>query len=186
VFVTLPRTSGDFLQATRIPCHTCHAVTVHIWIFGLIWQAYVNYITPINYNTLNKSLLTLVIALHVYPKLMSTLLSKPSTHSEEKRLSYSKLLKSCNFTTCTSGYHSESLRQSLTKACSKRCNNIPYERQLDAAEAFFLGLNETLSYVRSLPTTKRMNRLVRLCYRIHELLNFPKVDRRVRFLMQIV
>jgi hypothetical protein len=31
-----------------------------------------------------------------------------------------------------------------------------------------------------------MNRLVRLCYRIHELLHFPKVDGRVRFLMQIV
>ena len=75
---------------------------------------------------------------------MSTLLSKPATHSEEKKLSYSNLLKSRNFATCTSGYHSESLRQSLTKVCSERCNNIPYEWQLDAAEAFFLGLDCTI------------------------------------------
>ena len=97
-----------------------------------------------NYNTLNKSLLTLVIALHVYPKLMSALLLKPSTHSEEKKLSYSNLLKSCNLAACTSGYHSEFVRQALTKVCSEQCHNIPYEWQLDAAEAFFLGLNCTI------------------------------------------
>ena len=125
--------------------HLSHCHCPHLGFWPHMASLYcINYIILMNYNTLNKSLLTLVIALHVYPKLMSTLLLKPSTHSEEKKLSYSNLLKSRNLAACTSGYHNEFVRQALTKVCSERCHNIPYEWQLDAAEAFFLGLNCTI------------------------------------------
>ncbi|KAF8119134.1 P-loop containing nucleoside triphosphate hydrolase protein, partial [Boletus edulis] len=75
---------------------------------------------------------------------MSTLPSQHSTRSDTIKLSYSNLEKSRNSALHASGYQSESTCQVLSKACFECCNQVPYEWQLDAAEAFLLGLNCTV------------------------------------------
>jgi len=76
---------------------------------------------------------------------MSTVLTEPYSHSEEKQRSYDNLHQSRETSRQQSSYSSEQTRQTLINLCLERCaNRAPYPWQLDAAEAFILGLDCTV------------------------------------------
>jgi len=76
---------------------------------------------------------------------MSSVFSRPSrhiSHEDEKEISYQNL---ANARARVPDYSSEQQRQAMVDACCDRCNGRkPYAWQLDAAEAFSLGLDCTV------------------------------------------
>ncbi|KIJ08729.1 hypothetical protein PAXINDRAFT_88443 [Paxillus involutus ATCC 200175] len=76
---------------------------------------------------------------------MTTVITPKDSHTEWKQKSYTNLVNSQEVATKISSYSSENTRKAFTDACLCRCNNQPpYPWQLDAAEAFYLGLDCTV------------------------------------------
>ncbi|KIJ61474.1 hypothetical protein HYDPIDRAFT_31340 [Hydnomerulius pinastri MD-312] len=76
---------------------------------------------------------------------MTTVLTQKDSHAEQKQKSYTNLCNSREVAAKTSNYSSETTRKAFVDACLQRCNNqSPYPWQLDAAEAFYLGLDCTV------------------------------------------
>ena len=76
---------------------------------------------------------------------MTTVLTGSSSHTEAKQKSYLNLQKIRETTAQTFDYCSEATWKALSEACRDRCGNqTPYPWQLDAAEAFYLGLDCTV------------------------------------------
>lgn len=74
---------------------------------------------------------------------MTTVITHRPSHAEQKQHSFHNLRKFRLHATQNSEYYSsENIRQALTEECLTRCDHKPpYPWQLDAAEAFFLGLD---------------------------------------------
>ncbi|KIK72519.1 hypothetical protein PAXRUDRAFT_642095, partial [Paxillus rubicundulus Ve08.2h10] len=72
---------------------------------------------------------------------MTTIITPKNSHTERKQKSYTNLVNSREVATKISSYSSENTRKAFTDACLRRCNNQPHPWQLDAAEAFYLGLD---------------------------------------------
>ncbi|KAH7925762.1 hypothetical protein BV22DRAFT_1128801 [Leucogyrophana mollusca] len=86
---------------------------------------------------------------------MPTVFTQTSSHAEEKKKSYINLVNTCKHAAHTTGYSSEVTRKALQDACCKQCNNEAYPWQLDAAKAFYLGMDCTVlagtGFGKSLP-----------------------------------
>jgi len=73
---------------------------------------------------------------------MTTVVTYRPSHAERKQQSFDNLQKFRVRATKNSEYSSENIHQALTEECLTRCDHKPpYAWQLDAAEAFFLGLD---------------------------------------------
>ncbi|KIK81787.1 hypothetical protein PAXRUDRAFT_155267, partial [Paxillus rubicundulus Ve08.2h10] len=74
-----------------------------------------------------------------------TVITPKDSHTEQKKKLYTNLVDSQEVATKTSSYSSEKSRKAFIDTCLHRCNNQPpYSWQLDAAKAFYLGLDCTV------------------------------------------
>ncbi|KIK97805.1 hypothetical protein PAXRUDRAFT_135571 [Paxillus rubicundulus Ve08.2h10] len=76
---------------------------------------------------------------------MTTVITPKDSHTEQKKKLYTNLVNSQEVATRTSSYSSENTRKAFIDTCLHRYNNQPpYSWQLDAAVAFYLGLDCTV------------------------------------------
>src|SRR5438445_5631274 len=111
--------------------------------FRTVFSFYVHVLklhcTSLNQHCTSLSMVSQMLDIHAQ---MTTVCTQNILHTKQRQLSYTNLQNVREKAFNISNYSSQDTRQAFTTACLAKCGNRPpYPWQLDAAEAFYLGLD---------------------------------------------